>query len=104
MISTTPMFAFWNMRRMKSFRESVPAECGDESVPSTDIESYHPKATARMRAYVAGDDFEGLVSPDGHIVTMPLYKSIVAIGYDLYLCSSINCDKVIVNGKGEIVK
>lgn len=85
-------------------RESVPAECGDESVPSTDIESYHPKATARMRAYVAGDDFEGLVSPDGHIVTMPLYKSIVAIGYDLYLCSSINCDKVIVNGKGEIVK
>lgn len=46
----------------------------------------------------------GLMSTDGHVVTMPLYRNIEAIGYDLYLCEVSNSDKVIVNGKGEIVK
>lgn len=46
----------------------------------------------------------GLMSADGHVVTMPLYRNIEAIGYDLYLCEVSNSDKVIVNGKGEIVK
>lgn len=68
------------------------------------IESYHPKATARLRSYVAGDDYEGLMTADGHVVTMPLYKNIDAIGYDLYLCTSTNHDRVIVNGKGENVR
>ena len=67
-------------------------------------EYHHPKATARLRAYVAGDGFEGLITADGHIVTMPLYKDIEAIANDLYLCTSTNYDKVIVNGKGEIVR
>ena len=70
----------------------------------TTIESYHPVATARMRAYVAGDGYEGLINADGHVITMPLYKEISAIGYDLYLCEVSNSDHVIVNGKGEIVK
>jgi len=68
------------------------------------VESYHPQATARLMAYVAGDGYEGLMTADGHRVTMPLYKNIEAIGYDLYLCEVSNSDKVIVNGKGEIVK
>lgn len=76
----------------------------DGNVVDTTIESYHPVATSRMRAYVAGDYYEGLMTADGHIVTMPLYKNIEAIGYDLYLCEVSNNDKVIVNGKGEIVK
>ena len=67
-------------------------------------ESYHPKTTACLRAYVAGDGYEGLMTAGGHIVTMPLYKDIKAIGDDLYLCEVSNGDKVIVNGKGEIVK
>lgn len=66
--------------------------------------TYHLKATARLRAYSAGDSYEGLITADGHIVTMPLYENIEAIGPDLYLCTWSNCDKVIVNGKGEIVK
>ena len=74
------------------------------NVVDTTIESYHPEAVARLRAYVAGDSFEGLMTADGHVVTMPLYKDIQALGYDLYLCEVSNCDKVIVNGKGEIVK
>ena len=44
------------------------------------------------------------MTSDGHVVMMPLYKDIEAIGHDLYLCTSTNYDKVIVNGKGEIVK
>jgi len=70
----------------------------------TTIEAYHPVANAKMRAYVAGGGYEGLMTADGHIVTMPLYKNIEAIGYDLYLCEVSNGDKVIVNGKGEIIK
>ena len=72
------------------------------AVPVT--ESYHPKAVARLRAYVAGDGYEGLMTADGHKVTMPLYWDIEALGHDLYLCSSKNGDKLIVNGKGEIVE
>ena len=67
-------------------------------------ESYHPVATARLRAYMAGDGYQGLMTAEGHVVTMPLYKSISAIGYDLYLCEVSNGDNVMVNGKGEIVK
>ena len=74
------------------------------NVVDTTIEGYHPQATTRMRAYVAGEGYEGLMTADGHIVTMPLYKNIEAIGYDLYLCEVSNNDKVIVNGKGEIVR
>ena len=76
----------------------------DDDPQTTIIESFHPQAVARLRAYVAGDCYEGLMTADGHLVTMPLYKDIDAIGPDLYLCSSTNYDKVIVNGKGEIVR
>ena len=65
---------------------------------------YHPKATARLRAYVAGHCYEGLVTADGHRVTMPIYQDIDAIGPDTYLCTVSNGDKVIVNGKGDIIK
>ena len=57
-----------------------------------------------MRAYAAGDGYEGLMNADGRIVTMPIYKEISAIGYDLYLCEVNDCDHVVINGKGEIVK
>lgn len=75
---------------------------GEYAVPFVD--SYHPKATARLRAYVAGDGHEGLMTASGHVVTMPLYENIEALDYDLYLCTSTNYDKVVVNGKGEIVR
>ena len=65
---------------------------------------FHPTGTARLRAYIAGNGHEGLITADGHVVTKPLYKEIEAIGYDLYLCSVTYYDKVIVNGKGELVR
>ena len=67
-------------------------------------EAYHPKANAHMRAYIAGMGFQGLMTKEGHIVTMPLYENIEAIDYDLYLCEVSNGHTVIVNGKGEIIK
>ena len=85
------------------YRTRTHDDDGDEyAVPF--VEEYHPQAVARLRAYVAGDGFEGLITAEGHTVTMPLYKDIEAIDNDLYLCTSTNYDKVIVNGKGEIVR
>lgn len=69
-----------------------------------EVTPYHLSATARLWAYTAGDYYEGLMTKDGHIVTMPLYQEIVAIGPDLYLCTTPNDDKLVVNGKGEIVR
>lgn len=81
---------------------------GEEDEDGTYTESeddwYHPKATARLRSYVAGDGYEGLMTADGHVVTLPLYHEIEAIGADLYLCTSDDYDKVIVNGNGELVR
>jgi len=85
------------------YRTRTHDDDGDEyAVPF--VESYHPQATARLRAYVAGDGYEGLMTTDGHVVMMPLYKDIEALDHDLYLCTSTNYDKVIVNGKGEMVQ
>lgn len=67
-------------------------------------ENYRPKAIARLRAYTAGDNYDGLMTREGRIVTKPLYEYIEAIGDDLYLCTVSNNDKVVLNGKGEIVK
>jgi hypothetical protein len=44
------------------------------------------------------------LATSGLVVMMPQFKDIEVIGPDLYLCTSTNYDKVIVNGKGEIVK
>lgn len=85
------------------YRENRMNKVDDEFTEVIE-ESYHPKATARLRAYVAGDSYEGLIKADGHIVTMPIYREIQALGPDLYLCEISSGDKVIVNGKGEVVK
>lgn len=84
------------------YRKNVLADDSDGDWEEED--SYHPKATARLRVYIAGNQYEGLMTADGHRVTKPLYENIQAIAYDLYLCTTTNYDKVIVNGKGEIVR
>ena len=62
------------------------------------------KATARLRAYVAGDFYEGLMTAEGKIITTPLFKNINAIGIDTYLCEVSEDYHIVVNGKGEIVQ
>lgn len=59
---------------------------------------------ARLRYYVAGDDYCGLMTPEGHIVTKPIYEEIEAIGPDTYLCHLGNGNNMVVNGKGERVR
>ncbi len=85
------------------YRKNTENEVDGDIVEELEV-FYHPKATARLRAYVAGDGYEGLMTADGHKVTMPLYWEIEALDHDLYLCSTKNEDKVIVNANGEIVK
>ena len=85
------------------YRKNTTVDAGDGIVEDLE-DCYHPKATTRLRAYVAGDGYEGLMTADGHKVTMPLYWEIEALDHDLYLCATKNGDKVIVNGKGEIVR
>ncbi len=102
-------FYIANVRMLEYEKEEIVYRKNTENEVDEDFveileESYHPKATARLRAYVAGDGYEGLMTADGHKVTMPLYWEIEALDHDLYLCSTKNGDKVIVNGKGEIVK
>lgn len=78
-------------------------DSSEESGFSEHNVSYKPKV-AHLRSYSAGYSYEGLITADGHIVTMPLYEHIEAIGPDTYICTVSDNDKVIVNGKGEIVR
>ena len=99
-----------NSVRMLEYEKDEIVNQVEKTNPNEDSEtvevletSFHPKATARLRAYVAGNGYEGLMTADGQLVTMPIYSDIEAIGQDLYLCTTTNCDKLIVNGRGEIV-
>lgn len=85
------------------YRDNTVRKVDDEIVEELE-ETYHPKATARLRMYAAGNDYRGLMTAEGHRVTIPLYTEIEAIGYDLYLCTTTNYDKLVVNGKGEIMQ
>jgi len=71
-----------------------------EYVTSTE----HKRARARLCKYTAGNGKEGLMTPDGHMVTLPKYDYVDAIGHDAYICTVSNGDKVIVNGKGQVVR
>lgn len=85
----------------------VPADEESEwsnGVNDEEATYYHPKATARLRAYTAGNDYEGLMTADGHIVTLPSYYNIEAIGPDLYLCQIDYSSSIVLNGKGQVVK
>ena len=61
-------------------------------------------AVARCKQYETEYDWYGLMSPEGKIITPPIYSSIKAIAYDLYLCEDSECRGVILNGKGQKVR
>lgn len=72
---------------------------------------YHPvihfeykQARARFAKYTAGNAMNGLMTLDGHMVTLPKYEDIIAVGPDTYLCTVSHGHKEIVNGKGEKVR
>lgn len=63
----------------------------------------HKTARARLCKYTGGHYKEGLMTPEGQVVTLPKYENIDAIGPDTYLCTVSHGDKEILNGKGEVV-
>ena len=62
------------------------------------------QAVAHSLRYQAEFDWYGLMTPEGHIVTPPLYREIEAIGPDLYLCKTDYQYGVVLNGKGQRIK
>lgn len=76
---------------------------GDDGETHVSVSENRKQAVARLRIYSVGN-YVGLMTAEGHIITKPLYQDIDAIGYDTYICTESNYDKVIVNGKGEIVR
>lgn len=64
----------------------------------------HKRARAHLCKYSAGNGMEGLMTPDGHMVTLPKYEYIDAVGPDTYICTVSKGDKEILNGKGQKVK
>ena len=73
----------------------------DDDAEITAYTTHHPWDTARLRSYTAGCGYLGLMTADGKIVTMPDFIYIEAIGYDLYLCSLTDSEKIILNGQGD---
>lgn len=60
------------------YRNNIVNKVDDEITEILE-ETYHPKATARLRAYVAGNEYEGLMTAEGHVVMMPLYKTLLPL-------------------------
>lgn len=85
---------------------TTPAEEYEVDVDSHDCtcQPEYKTAKARLSKYTVNDDYEGLITQDGHIVTLPLYDAIQAIGPDLYLCNICHGSSIILNGKGQRVK
>lgn len=84
------------------FRTNRFVNDGEESVYT---EEYQIEAVASLRKYVTSANWEGLMTPDGRPVTLPLYRSIRAVGKNLYLChyDQMSYHGVLLNEKGELV-
>lgn len=83
----------------------VQTEYNEEKEEYENIQNTeHKKARAHLARYTAGRSKEGLMSQDGHVITLPKYEYIQAIGPNLYLCTVSRGDKEILDGKGQKVK
>ena len=80
----------------KNYNEEGTLTCETEDTTPLPV-----RKMAKCRCYEAASGWYGLMSADGKVITPPSYSSIVAIGYDMYLCKDNYEDGVILNGKGE---
>ena len=67
-------------------------------------EPYTRKAVATCMRYEAECGWYGLLSPEGKLLTFPLYRGIEAVGKDLYLCKTDYGRGVLLNSKGQRVE
>lgn len=82
-------------------------EVDDEGNDIVEEENTYPipvYKTARCKRYEAASGWYGLMSPDGKVLTEPVYREITAIGYDLYLCKKDSMCGDVLNGKGQKTK
>jgi hypothetical protein len=59
---------------------------------------------ATCLCYEGEMDWYGLMSPDGKIITPPLFVNITAIAKDLYLCETDYGRGILLNSKGQPVE
>lgn len=67
-------------------------------------DTIHKTARAHLCRYTGGNGMEGLMTAEGHMISLPIYQDITAIGPDTYLCTVSYGDKEIVDGKGQKVR
>lgn len=72
----------------------------------TDIDwLFKPLGRDTLACHKSGDKRGYLSLLTGEVaITPPIYSSIKAIAYDLYLCEDSECRGVIINGKGQKVR
>lgn len=89
---------------MRYFTVKTYNEDGSVASESDDTTPRPVENMAKCRCYEAEQGWHGLISADGKVITPPSYRSITAIGYDLYLCIDSGDEGIVLNGKGEVVR
>lgn len=70
-----------------------------------DVKQADVEETATLLKYITSEEWEGLMTKEGRIVTPPLFWSITAISKNLYLCKYDTSSEhgILLNEKGERV-
>lgn len=89
---------------LRYLKTSDVDEEGNQTGETEDINPTPVHKTARCKCYEAASGWYGLMSPDGIILTNPVYCEISAIGYDLYLCKKNSMCGDVLDGKGKKIK
>lgn len=80
-------------------------EDGNELTRETDYENPHlAMSMANRSAYSNGFGEYGLITENGEIVTMPLYKDIQALASDVYLCHDTEGHGILIDSNGKRIK
>lgn len=68
-----------------------------------DVKQMDVEETVTLLKYITSEDWEGLMTKDGKIVTPPVFWSITAISKNLYLCKYDTSSEhgILLNEKGE---
>lgn len=85
----------------KKWIKEVDEDAAITTMKQVDVEEY-----ATLLKYTTSDDWEGLMTKDGKVVTPPVFWSISAVNKNLYLCKYDTSEDhgILLNEKGERVR
>lgn len=85
----------------KKWIKEVNTDSDITTMKQVEVEEY-----ATLLKYTTSDDWEGLMTKEGKVVTPPVFWSISAVNKNLYLCKYDTSEDhgILVNEKGERVK